>query len=643
MKKTLLIMLTICIALTGMSQQRAKVTKQLKNLSIERKYTLPADQAYENQEDYQYQPLNPKSVTLLGDETEIIESLYDLQSNANLSNRIWAWDDGTIAAVSTRGFEQPATTGGWPDRGTGYNYFDGNAWGAKPSVRIESARCGWPNIAPWGQNGEIVISHTATTLRINRRAVKGTGSWEELPDYNGPGGTCDPSWPRITASGETNEYLHMFFNSYNAYEGQTQALLYSRSTDGGNTWDIQDVILDELNSDYYLGISADDYVLASKGNTVILLCASAWFDLFMLRSDDNGETWEKKTIWEHPIPFYDIATQYIDTCYVPDNSAQVAIDPNGVAHVVFGINRVLRDLSNQPSYFSSFPYYDGIGYWNENMDWPLPEPPAGRYFTLDPDYMYSLGNLIGWAQDVNGDGELSFEGTGGPPSDFPFANYRQLGLSTMPTITIDDNGVIAVAYSSVTETFVTSSGLYNYRHTWVRTSPDCGITWGDFYDIQADNIFHMYDECIYPQFTPKSTAENFLLMYQADELVGVYLEESEQLEPSLNRTIFNAVEKSTIVGIKDLSDQETSGMIVSQIYPNPASGNCNLEVQLNSETSVSVEIFNLTGQKVVEMPAVAMQKGHNQLNMNVSAFSPGIYFCKVSAGEFSDTQRLIVK
>ena len=53
MKKTLLIMLTICIALTGMSQQRAKVTKQLKNLSIERKYTLPADQAYENQEDYQ--------------------------------------------------------------------------------------------------------------------------------------------------------------------------------------------------------------------------------------------------------------------------------------------------------------------------------------------------------------------------------------------------------------------------------------------------------------------------------------------------------------------------------------------------------------------------------------------------------------
>jgi hypothetical protein len=643
MKKVLLVTLTVCLALLGMSQERAKVSKQLKNLSIERELKLPVDSDVAVLANYEIPATNPQSVTLIGDETEIIESLYDLQSNANLSNRIWAWDDGTIAAVSTRGFEQPATTGGWPDRGTGYNYFDGTAWAAKPTTRIESARCGWPNISPWGGNGEIIISHTPTTLRINRRATKGIGAWEELPDYTGPGGTCDPSWPRVTTSGENNEYTHLFFNSFNAYEGQTQALLYSRSTDGGSTWDIQDVILEDLNSDHYLGISADDYVLASKGNTVILLCASAWFDLFMLRSDDNGETWQKTTIWEHPIPFYDIATQYIDTCYAPDNSAQVAIDPNGMAHVVFGINRVLRDQSNQPSYFSSFPYYDGIGYWNESMEAPIPEPPAGRYFTLDPDYLYSTGNLIGWTQDVNGDGEISFEGTGGPPSDFPFANYRQLGLSTMPTITIDENGVIAVAYSSVTETYVTSSGMYNYRHTWVRTSPDLGVTWGEFYDLQAGNIFHMYDECIYAQFTPKSTADKFLMMYQADELVGVYLEESEQLEPSLNRTIFNAVDKSLIVGINETAKQEHQGFYISQTYPNPASGITNITVDASVRMDVSVAVYSMTGQLALDLPETSIEKGQKNVALDVSSLSPGVYFCKVSSGYFFETRKLVIK
>lgn len=643
MKKVLLVALTVCLVLPGMSQERAKVSKQLKNLSIEREYKLPVDADVAVSANYEIPATNPESVTMIGDETEIIESLYDLQSNSNLSNRIWAWDDGTIAAVSTRGIEQPSTTGGFPDRGTGYNYFDGTAWGAKPSVRIESAKCGWPNIAPWGANGEIVISHTATTLRINRRATKGIGAWDELPDYMGPGGTCDPSWPRVTTSGENNEYTHLFFNSYNAYEGQTQALLYSRSTDGGSTWDIQDVILEDLNSDNYLGISADDYVLASKGNTVILLCASAWFDMFMLRSDDNGETWEKTTIWEHPIPFYDIATQYIDTCFVPDNSAQVAIDPNGMAHVVFGISRVLRDQSNQPSYFSSFPYYDGVGYWNESMESPIPESPDGPYFTLNPDYLFTTSNLIGWTQDVNGDDEIVFEGTGGPPSDFPFANYRQLGLSTMPTITIDENGVIAVAFSSVTETFVTSSGLYNYRHTWVRTSPDLGFTWGEFHDLQAGNIFHIYDECIYPQFTSKSSADEFRIMYQADELVGVYLEESEQLEPSLNKTIFSAVDKSLVVEIKELVKHEVPEFSISRIYPNPATCITNILIDAGFRANIIVEVFSLTGQLVINHPETTIEKGLKNVPLDVSSLLPGVYFCRVSSGEFIETRKLIVE
>ena len=50
-------------------------------------------------------------------------------------------------------------------------------------ARIETDRCGWPSIAPLGENGEIVVSHYAGNqdgIAINTRATKGTGDWTEV-------------------------------------------------------------------------------------------------------------------------------------------------------------------------------------------------------------------------------------------------------------------------------------------------------------------------------------------------------------------------------------------------------------------------------------------------------------------------------
>ncbi len=46
----------------------------------------------------------------------------------------------------------------------------------------------------------------------------------------------------------------------------------------------------------------------------------------------------------------------------------------------------------------------------------------------------------------------------------------------MPTIAIEGS-MIMVAYSSVTETYVTADGTMNYKHIWTRFSYDLGETW----------------------------------------------------------------------------------------------------------------------------------------------------------------------
>ena len=46
----------------------------------------------------------------------------------------------------------------WADRGTGYNYFDGNSWEPQPNSRLESSRGGWPSIIAMGSGKEASIN-----------------------------------------------------------------------------------------------------------------------------------------------------------------------------------------------------------------------------------------------------------------------------------------------------------------------------------------------------------------------------------------------------------------------------------------------------------------------------------------------------
>ena len=85
-------------------------------------------------------------------------------------------------------------------------------------------------------------------LRYMIRDTKGTGTWSETV-FEAP---VDQkiSWPRATTSGINHNVIQMLAitwpvaNTGTIYQGLDGALLYSRSTDGGSTWDPQNVILE---------------------------------------------------------------------------------------------------------------------------------------------------------------------------------------------------------------------------------------------------------------------------------------------------------------------------------------------------------------------------------------------------------------
>ncbi len=623
MKKLLLIALALFVGIAAFPQV-SKVSRQLVNTPAQAEFKKPISDLPEV-----FMPVNTTvaATQRAVNETVLGRTFYDLQTNTSLSNRIVMHPDGTMGATWTMGLS--ATS--FPDRGTGYNYFDGSAWGAEPTARVESMRSGWPSYATWGPTGEINVSHDAATGSIiNTREVRGTGAWVEGLLQGPPGLEGDVTWPRVVTSGENNEVIHLIHDSDAALTvtGQSSSMFYSRSTDGGATWDPQNIVMDGTGSDYYTEIGADEYTFAARGNTVVLLVADAWHDMFFLKSTDNGENWEKTVIWEHPYPFFDWDVTLTDTFFAVDNSADVAIGPDGKVHVAFGLSRVLHDAVGTT--YTYFPYIDGIGYWNEDM------PPfsnhvhalAGPQYGYENSEMVENYNYIGWTQDMDGDGEITLV------ENLPMA-YREIGFSTMPNITVDDDGQVFVAWSSTTETY--DNFDYNFKKVWARAFANG--EWGPFLHVTND-IIHIFDESIY--ITVAEGTDNALyVFYQADGTPGTALDGDHDYQE--NRMIVAAIDKTDLLTGIGENDKETNIASVSQNYPNPFNGTTTISVNLERSANLSLVVTNMLGQTVQSFERGNVPAGTFFFQVDGASLEQGIYFYTVNADNSKVTNKMIVR
>src|SRR5207237_4274751 len=136
-------------------------------------------------------------------ETVIGTTTYDLQTNGTISNRLLNNYDNTISATWTMSQDQTGISGNWPDRGTGYNYYNTATcnFPSGPTTRIEPFRTGFQNVAYVFNGKEAVVAHTTTVANgepFSSRAAKGTGAWTTTPI---PGTNDSTLWTNIDAGG----------------------------------------------------------------------------------------------------------------------------------------------------------------------------------------------------------------------------------------------------------------------------------------------------------------------------------------------------------------------------------------------------------------------------------------------------------
>ncbi|MBM3435959.1 MAG: T9SS type A sorting domain-containing protein [Bacteroidetes bacterium] len=618
MKRTTVLFLACFLGISVYPQKRASLPENLRDYAVIK--PLPG----QNHE-FANQISDPtiKSAETFYDEVQVGMTRYDDQSNASMQNRLCLFGDGTIGATWIFGIGETSFT----DRGTGYNYFDGTAWGLVPDARVEDERTGWPSYAPLGETGEIVVSHTvATGLKISRRTQKGTGDWI-FSLLEGPDGH-HMLWNRTITSGTNHDRVHALAltlpvsHAGTPYAGLDGALVYSLSLDGGDTWSITNTILDGMTANEYYGFSSDIYSWAEpKGDVLAFVVGESWSDMFLMKSEDGGESFEKTIIWENPYPFYNTQVPTAtDTFYCADGAHSLVIDESNMVHVVFGINRALSDGTS----LYWFPFVDGVGYWNEDMDSFSNDVNALSPYGDPGSELIEDYNLIGWTQDVDGDGVITFIGEIGT---------YYLGLSSMPQLVINSNDLYLV-YSSVTETY--ENGTANYRHLWERHSLDGGATWEEFTDLTSD-LIHIFDECVYPSCAA-NTDENMYLIYQKDNEPGnaVWAAQHDYVN---NDIVMMTVPifPTSITKTRDLQDN------VSQNYPNPFDQYSEVSIILAEVCDLSIEVADQLGQKVWNSRIYKGTPGKNTISIDGSGLSSGLYFYTVKAGKDSVTKKMTIQ
>ena len=441
---------------------------------------------------------------------------YDWQSNDAARTWTHAWPNGDINFAYTVAKDRDYT-----DRGTGIGTYHAETgdW-TVVGGRVENEKTGFGSIAQYGENGLVIVAHTPIDCRVYIAPDKDQIEPNSLEAVSVLDNTYVPVWPAVMTSGANRDIIHVAVTAQGydvpGAEGVTQAVLYFRSTDGGQTWDKQNVILPYLGSEngQYWNSNSFHWMETTPNNRLALVVNNAWSDGMVLYSDDDGETWERKVFYQHPGPF-----DYQDAFYYP-RWVSCQWDSDGKLHVLYEYNGAL----GYPGEGSYYPQEGGVAYWNEDME------VMDKYYVQElrdrswyhdntvPMPMEYIGYLPPLTDD--GDPEDPYNNTGFNIGDFGAHGSYNSGVCAFPVLCMvpGSDDMVAV-WAAMDENHTDDYGRHYYK-IFGRYSANAGQAWSPMVQLTKDETCTNYEHVF---LQAAVVGRTLVVAAQVDGETGSYL------------------------------------------------------------------------------------------------------------------------
>ncbi len=577
------------------------------------------------------------------DFVEIGSTWYDLQSNASVGNRVVLYPDGSVSATWTTSADEGSSS--FPNRGSGFNHYNKTTWGPSKADRIETARLGWPSIGVLSDGTEWIMAHDAALggFVLSKNGGKGQTNWTGtavLKENN-----LRPLWGRATSSGNYIHAIYTYADSSQPGEpraptrnGVLAPMVYSRSTDGGMTWDQQAVMLPGFDTSRITNGGGDQYAIACRDSIVAIIFGGLADDVSVWKSTNNGTDWTKMIADSFKYAPYNSTKLMLDTPFTNDGTVQVLIDRNGQVHAFWAGSRMLDDDNTDQS-FSFFPGFQFIGYWNENTK-QSQIIASGAAFDRDGDNANALSAAT-----------TAFLSNGQVPSTLnTVARLGNTSAMRQPSPTIDAAGNIYVTFSVPIEGDLSDLDA-NYRDIGLVYSTDGGATWKTGQNLTQT----MMVEDDFASVAPD--ADDFVhMVWQRDGIPGTNLQNNSTStnnhEPVKNQIMYAAIPTAKILsdaighqwglGVNKMN-QPAEVFVVSQNYPNPFSSKSEVLVFMDEPGTLKVDIITLDGKVVRSSSQKMISRGNQIVQLDGTGLNAGMYLYRFTAGKNVVTKKMTIQ
>ena len=97
-----------------------------------------------------------------------------------------------------------------------------------------------------------------------------------------------------------------------------------------------------------------------------------------------------------------------------------------------------------------------------------------------------------------------------------------------------------------------------------------------------------------------------------------------------------------LIGIKNISSAIPDNMMLYQNYPNPFNSSTIIEFQSNKFSNVKISLYDVLGRHITDIFNGFIHSGKHRISFNTSTIPSGIYFYKLTSGNFSETKKLVI-
>jgi hypothetical protein len=98
-----------------------------------------------------------------------------------------------------------------------------------------------------------------------------------------------------------------------------------------------------------------------------------------------------------------------------------------------------------------------------------------------------------------------------------------------------------------------------------------------------------------------------------------------------------AVEQPTLLG-----GAMPESYALYQNYPNPFNPDTEIKYAIPSDVSVTLKVYNVLGAEVATLVDASQKAGVYSARWDARDLASGVYFCRLQAGEFSKTVKMVL-